>query len=323
MEFIMKSIKLLFVSLFVFFAMSASAMAKPISVGIVQLFENGAFTDMKDGFIGHMRKVGYDESKMTFDIKSAQGDATNLNSICQSMVDAGHDFIVAIATPAAQAMVNLESDIPTFFISLSNPVGARVISDMAKPDKNATGTSNAIPLEQIFDLADKLTPGIKTYGLLYTTSEINAVTTINLVKKYLDSKGLKYKEAIITNSAEVQQATQSLVGSVDALFIPNDSVIQSAMPLVAEVAREAKLPTYCSSNVTVEEGGLTAVAISDVRIGEVTAEMAVKYLNGTKIEDIPSVVVPATDTMINKTTADAIGITIPTDIEGLLIFEEK
>ncbi len=319
----MKTIKLLLLSLFVFCAMNVNAFAKPISVGIVQLFENGAFEDMKEGFIGTMRKNGYDESKMTFDIKSAQGDATNLNSICQSMVDAGHDFIVAIATPAAQAMVNLESDIPTFFISLSNPVAAKVITDMNKPDKNATGTSNAIPLELIFNLADKLTPGIETFGLIYTTSEINAVSTINLAKEYLDSKGIKYKEAVITNSAEVQQATQSLVDSVDALFIPNDSVIQSAMPLVAEVAREAKIPSYCSSNVTVEDGGLAAVSISDIRIGEVTAEMAIKYLNGTKIEDIPSVVVPATDTMINKTTADAIGMPIPTDIEGLLLFEDK
>ena len=74
------------------------------------------------------------------------------------------DLVVTIATPASQAMVNLESDIPVFFISVSNPVGARIISDMEKPDKNATGTSNAIPVNEIFDLADQLTPGCKTYG---------------------------------------------------------------------------------------------------------------------------------------------------------------
>ncbi len=317
------ALSLLILSANIFSPLANSAQAEPVSVGIIQFIENGAFADMREGFISHMRKNGYDESKMTFDFKSAQGDSTNLNSIAQAMVSEGHDFIVAIATPSAQAIVNMESDIPVFFIALSNPVGARVISDMAKPDKNATGTSNAIPIEEIIAFADKLTPGIETYGLLYTTSEINAVTTIEKMKKYLDSIGKNYKEAIITNSAEVQQATQSLVGSVDAFYIPNDSVIQSAMPLVAEVAREAKIPAYCSSNVTVEEGGLAAISISDIAIGEITADMAIQYLNGKKIEEIPALTVPAKDIMINKTTADAIGLAIPTDIEGLILFEDK
>ena len=66
------------------------------------------------------------------------------------MADSGVDLIATIATPATQAMVNLETDIPVFFIAVSNPVGAGVITDMEKPDKNATGTSNAIPVEDIF-----------------------------------------------------------------------------------------------------------------------------------------------------------------------------
>ncbi len=318
----MKSLKVLLLSLFVAFSLNVQAVsAEPISVGIVQFIENGAFTDMREGFINHMRAMGYDESEMVFDFKSAQGDSTNMNSICQSMVDAGHDLVVAIATPSAQAMVNLESDIPVFYISVSNPVAARIISDMEHPDKNATGTSNAIPVNLIFDLAEQITPGLTSYGLLYTTGEINAVSTIEQVKEYLTSIGIEYREAIVTNSAEVQQSAQSLVGSVDAFFIPNDSVIQSAMVLVGEVTREAGIPVYCTSNVTVEQGGLATIAISDVRIGEITADMAIEYLNGTPISEIPSQVVPATDIIINSTTAEAIGVAIP-DIEGLIITED-
>lgn len=73
--------------------------------------------------------------------------------------------------------------------------------------------------------------------MLYNTSEINSVSTVENAKKYLDDQGLSYKEAVVTNSSEVQQAAQSLAGEVDAIFVPNDSVIQSAMPMVTEVAR--------------------------------------------------------------------------------------
>ena len=102
---------------------------------------------------------------------------------------------------------------------------------MDHPDKNATGTSNAIPVSDIFALSNQLTPDCKTFGFLYCTSEVNSVNTIEAAKEYCDANGLSYKEATVTNSSEVQQAAQSLVGSVDAIFVPNDSVIQASMTL--------------------------------------------------------------------------------------------
>ena len=95
--------------------------AEKIDIGIIQLIENGAFNDMREGFIQQMKEKGYDDSTANFHYKNAQGDSTNLNTICQEMVDNGMDLVVTIATPASQAMVNLESDIPVFFISVSQP----------------------------------------------------------------------------------------------------------------------------------------------------------------------------------------------------------
>jgi putative ABC transport system substrate-binding protein len=285
-----------------------------IHVGIVQLVENGAFTDMREGFIARMRELGYDETKMEFDYKNAGGDAATLNSICQTMVDGKKDIIVTIATPAAQAIVNMESGIPVFFISVSNPVGAGIITDMAKPDKNATGTSNAIPVDEIFKLSDKLTPGCTTYGLIYSTGEINSVTTIENAKKYMDANGLSYQEAVVTASSEVQQAAQSLAGSVDAIFVPNDSMVQSALPQVAEVAKDAKIPVYGSSAVMVASGAFATISIDDTTIGAMTADMADTFLKGTPIEQIPAVVVSEFTTVVNKTTAAAIGVELSQDV---------
>lgn len=285
-----------------------------INVGIIQLADNGAFTDMRDGFIARMRELGYSEDQMVFDYKNANGDTATLNSICQTMVDEKKDFIVSIATPASQAIVNMASGIPVFFISVSNPVGAGIITDMSKPDKNATGTSNAIPVSEMFKLADQLTPGVKTYGLIYNTGEINSVTTINNAKAYMDANGLSYKEAVVTASSEVQQAAQSLAGEVDAFFVPNDSMVQSAMPQVAEVAKDAKIPVYGSSAVMVASGAFATISIDDTTIGSMTADMADQFLHGTPIEQIPSVTVSDFTTVINKTTADAIGVTLSQDV---------
>lgn len=288
--------------------------AQVLQVGIIQLADNGAFTDMREGFIARMRELGYSEEEMVFDYKNANGDAATLNSICQTMADDKKDLIVTIATPATQAMVNLDSGIPVFFISVSNPVGAGVVTDMSKPDKNATGTSNAIPVSEMFKLSDRLTPGMETYGLIYNTGEINSVTTIEAAKAYMDENGLSYQEAVVTASSEVQQAAQSLAGGVDAFFIPNDSMVQNAMAQVAEVARDAKIPVYGSSAVMVASGAFATISIDDPTIGGMTADMVHQYLGGAAIGDIPAVVVSDFTTVINKTTADAIGVELSGDV---------
>ena len=298
------------------------AVDEKLTVGVVQLIDNGAFEDMREGFIARLQELGYTEDKCEIYYKNAQGDAANLNAICQEMVDKDVDLIAAIATPAAQSAVNLQSDIPVVFISVSNPTGAGIITDMAHPDKNATGTSNAIPVSEMFKLADRLTPGCQTYGLLYTTGEINAVTTINDAKAYMDANGIKYVEKVVSNSSEVQQAAQSLVGSVDAIFCPNDSVVQAAMPQIAQIAREAKIPVYGSSAVMVNSGAFATISISDTEIGAISADMADQILKGTPVSEVPAKVVDVFTTVINQNTADAIGASLSDDVKANAVLVE-
>ena len=298
----------------------SDADGEKLKVGIVQLIDNGAFEDMRDGFIQELLDKGYGEDKVEIIYKNAQGDATNLNTICQEMVDSQVDLVATIATPASQAMVAMESDVPIVFISVSNPIGAGLLTTMEQPDKNATGTSNAIPIEDIFALSEDLTPGMQTYGLLYCTNEVNSVTTIENAKNYLDEKGLQYVEQIVTNSSEVQQAAQALVGNVDAIFVPNDSVIQAAMPLVAEVARDAKIPVYGSSAVMVNSGAFATVAITDTEIGMISADMAIAHFEGKEMADIPALVVPANAIVVNEDTAEALGVTLSDEQKADITF---
>ena len=285
-----------------------------IRVGIIQMADNGAFTDMREGFIDRMRELGYDESKMTFIYRNALGDMTTLVANCEATLDDGVDVAVTIATPPTQAFLNLDSGVPQFFISVSNPVGAGVITDMAHPDMNATGTSNAIPVSEMFKLADQLTPGCKVYGLLYCQSEINSVTTAQQAKEYMDQNGLTYVEQMVTNVSEVQMAVDVLLEQVDAIFVPNDSVIQTAMTVVADSAADMGVPVYGSSAVMVQSGAFATISIGDREIGAITADMVHAYLTGTPIEEIPAVVVDEFTLVINQTTADMIGVEIPEEV---------
>lgn len=314
--------KLIAMLLTLVFTLSFAYADDMIHVGIIQMADNHAFTDMREGFIDHMRELGYDESRMTFTYRNALGDMTTLVANCEAALDDGIDVAVTIATPPTQAFCNLDSGVPQFFISVSNPVGAGVIADMTHPNMNATGTSNAIPVEEMFKLADQLTPGCQVFGLLYCQSEINSVTTANQAKAYMDANGLEYVEQVVTNVAEVQMAVDVLLETVDAIFVPNDSVIQTAMSVVADSAAEMGVPVYGSSAVMVQSGAFATISISDRDIGGITADMLHIYLTGTPIEEIPAIVVNEFTMVINQTTADLIGAEIPADVLAAAVIVE-
>ncbi|MEO1815566.1 MAG: ABC transporter substrate-binding protein [Acetobacterium sp.] len=287
---------------------------KKLKVGVIQTIENGAFDAMRDGFIQELRDQGYSEEQMEIVVKNAQGDASAMNTIAQEMSDGTYDLVATVATPATQAFVNMKSETPQVFIAVSDPVKAGIVTTMENPDYNATGTSNPIPVAKIIDLSKTMTPVIKTFGIIYNTSEVNSVSTVNKAKEYMTAQGYEIVEAVVTNSSEVKQAIDGLLSQVDAVFIPNDSVIQNAMPTVAEAAKAAKKPVYGSSAVMVNSGALATVAIGDAAIGATSADMAIEILKGKTPAEIPAVAVEATDTVINQTTSDAIGIQISAEL---------
>lgn len=289
----------------------ALAEEKP-TIGIIIQKENGAFLDMKEGILATLAENGYTEETAEIVYQCAQGDATALATIANSMD--GYDLVFTIATPATQQFVNLESDTPVFFCAVSAPVAAGVITDMATPDKNATGTSNAIPVDNIFALAQALTPDVECFGLIYSTSETNAVNTIESCKQYLDAQGIRYVAKTINSSADVATVTEALISDgCDAIFVPNDSNVQAGVTALAELCMEYKIPTYCSSATTVASGCMATIAIDDVGIGVKTAELALQYLNGTPVAEIPAIVVDADYVSVNTAMLEALTLDLGGD----------
>ena len=285
-------------------------------VGLVLLVENGAFLDMKSGIISGLEKAGYVEGKnLTINYQCAFGDGGTLARICSDMDDGTYDLVFTIATPTTQAFVNLESETPCIFCSVANPVAAQVMSALDTPDMNATGTSNAIPSGDILSLGLTITPDVKTFGLIYCTSEVNAVSAMESAKAFLDANGYSYVEKTVTNSGEVSMATQVVLDAgVDAIFVANDSVVQSAVEALVELANDAGVPTYACSATTVLSGCLATLAMSDVAIGEQTADIAVEVLAGTPVSEIPAVVVPADIVSVNADTLAALGLELPASL---------
>lgn len=287
------------------------ATAKSAKFGIVvQTGANGAFVDMKDGIIAKMKEAGYTDA--TYDYKDAQGDASTLSTIISAMDDGSYTAIFTIGTACTQTLVNLGSDTPCFFCAVSAPVEAKVITDMKVPDKNATGTSNAIPVSDIIEMGYKITPDVKKWGFVYSTSQVNAVDTVESAQAYLKEKGVEYDSATVETSADVKSAAETLISNgCDVIFVPNDAIVQDGVAALAQVCEEEGIPTYASSATTVNSGCLATLAIDDKGIGEKTAEKCIEYMNGTPVSQIPSEVVGIDYCTFNASVAKTLGIKTP------------
>lgn len=284
-------------------------------IGILQIVEHPSLNEIRESIIKQLEEKGFkDGENIIIDYQNAQGDQTVLKSVAQKFVNNKYDLIIAIATPSAQAVVSETKEIPILFSAVTDPIGAGIITNFERPGGNVTGTSNAVSAEKVMELAKQITPNIKKIGTIYNASETNAVWIINSLKEYAAKNNLTVFEATVTGSSEVQQAANSLVGKVDALFIPNDNTVATAMLSVSQIAIKAKLPVYVTADSLVRDGGMATYGINYTILGQETADMAVEVLNGRRAGDIAAKTMSNMNIYLNKDTAEAIGIELPNEL---------
>ncbi|MCM8900728.1 ABC transporter substrate-binding protein [Caldicoprobacter algeriensis] len=299
-----------------FIACSQTASSnKVIKIGISQLVEHPALDSAREGFIEALKEAGYEDGKnIKIDFQNAQNDITNAQTIARKFVDEKVDMILAIATPAAQAAANVTKDIPILITAVTDPVSAGLAESLEKPGRNVTGTTDMNPVAEQIKLVKDLVPDAKNVGILYNSGEINSKVQVDIAKQAAKEYDLNIIEATVSNSNEVSQATQSLMGRVDAIYVPTDNTIVSSIGAVIKVANEHKVPVIGSERGQVEAGAVATKGIDYKELGKQTGRIAVEIIKGKKPQDIPIEGAKNVTLIINQKAAETIGLTIPKEI---------
>lgn len=294
---------------------SSGSTEKMITIGITQIVEHPALDSAREGFIKALKDNGYVEGKnVTFIQENAQGDMSTAQTIAKKFVDKNVDLIFSIATPTTQAVKKATSTIPIVFTAVTDPVAAGLVSSLDKPGGNVTGTSDMEPINDQLKLIKDLVPGAKRIGIIYNAGEVNSTVQVNIAKDDAASLGYSIVEATVSNSSEVNQAAQSLVGKVDAIWLPTDNTVASSIAAIIKVANSAKIPVVAAEKGMVEGGSLATLGISYSDLGYQAGLMAIKILNGEKPANIKVETAKDLQLIINQKEADAIGLKIPDSI---------
>lgn len=284
-----------------------------LRVGVIQLTQHTSLDEIYASFEAQLLQEAAGAGlSVEIDYQNGQGEPSNINTICQKFVADKVDIIVAIATPAAQgaAAAAEGSGIPIVFSAVTDPVVAQLLTNPDAPEGNITGTSDAIPVDKIFELAKELTPDVKSFGVIYNMGEPNSVEVLADVKEYLASTDITLVEGAITSSAEVQMSAKNLLDKCDAIFVPIDNTVATAMSVLAQEAIAAGKPVYVAADSLVHDGGLASVGVNYTQLGAKTADMVIKVLQGTAIKDIPVEILQDASVTVNADTAKAVGVDV-------------
>ena len=290
---------------------SAASAQKMIRIGEYQIVSHPALDDDGKGFAAALKEEGYVEGKnVTFNRQNAQGDQANCAIIARKFEDDKVDLIHAISTPCAQASVKVSKTIPIVFSSVTDPVATGIVPKMGKTGTHVTGVSDRWPITLQCQKYAELLPNIKNWGTIYNPGDVNVTFHIKEMKEAVEKMGGKLIEAHVASSAEVMQATQSLVGRVQAIHISSDNTCVSAFESVVKVCNENKIPLFVGDTGSVPRGAIAAYGLDYFLIGYTAGKQAAKILKGANPGEVPAGMASGYSLWINLKAAELQGAKI-------------
>ena len=263
-----------------------SSDVKTYKVGICNYVDDASLNQIVENIESQLKVAG-EQYNVNFDVtvQNCNADASVMNQIISNYISTPVDLMVGVATPVAVAMQAATEDnkIPVVFAAVSDPVGTGLVADKDAPGANVTGTSDYLNTDAIMDLILANKADTKNVALLYDMGQDSSKTPIENAKKYLDAKGISYKEYTGTNVTEVQQAVATIIkDGADAVFTPTDNTIMTAELSIYEDLAKAGIPHYTGADSFALNGAFLGYGVDYAALGQKTADMIADILVNSK-----------------------------------------
>jgi putative ABC transport system substrate-binding protein len=282
------------------------------SVSVTQIVEHPSLNAVRDGLKEELIAAGFIPDKtLKWQWESAQGNTATATQIAQKFAGENPNVIVAISTPSAQSAAQAAKQIPVVFSAVTDPIKAKIVTQLAQPGGMVTGVRDFTPADQHLDLIAKILPQADRIGVIYNAGESNSVSIVDLLKQAAPARQMTIVEATVSNSAEVANAAKSLVGRADVIYIPTDNTLVSALNSVLQVGVQHKLPVFSGDNESVEKGAIASLGFNYHDIGKQTGKIVVRVLNGENPGDIAVESPAKVELAINPQAAQQMGVNIP------------
>ncbi len=330
----MKSLfKLLLIIFVVVFAILSLIWLKPFQesstkpditvVAVTQIVAHPAVDSVREGIKEVLTRAGYkDGENLRWIYENAHGNIATANQIAHKFAGLNPHVIVAITTPSALAVLSAVGNTctPVVFAAVTDPVEAKLVDTLDRPGKNVTGTSDKPPIKEQIALIREILGTEKSIhlGILYNSGEANSVQQVEIASQAAQELGIKVTVRSVDNATKVLAAAQSLLSDVDAIYVPLDNVVASALPALVNICLNnpmgKKIPVFASDPEGVRQGAIATVGFTHYDEGLLAGAIVLRILGGEPAETISVQSPHPASIYLNKTSAEKLGITLPADL---------
>jgi len=272
------------------------------------MVDAGRYPDLIQG----LREQGYVEGKhFVLEARFAEGKADRLNALAAELVQSKVDLILSTGTPASHAAKRATATIPIVITATTDPVGEGFAASLARPGANITGMATGVEdtIQKLVELLMLAAPKVKRIAAITNPASSVHTPLLALVQSAARKSGKQVLPVAVRTPEEIERGFATMARErADAVIIFLDAFLFQQRTQFAALALKHRLPSISQFSQFPEVGGLMSYG-SDLNDNFRRAGVFVdKILKGTKPGDIPFEQPTRYSLVVNRKTANTLGI---------------
>ena len=294
-------------------AARARQSAMPV-IGLMGAGSAAAQSHLTSAFLQRLRELGWTEGReLRIEYRWAEGRPRRFAEIAAEFVRLKVDLILTHNTPPTLAAKQATSVIPIVFATAGDPVGTGIVASLARPGGNITGLSGqaADTAGKRVELLRELIPDLRHLAILADVDSPFTTRDVDETQGAARTLGLEAIAFEIRRREDIAAAFKALQGRAQALYVSTGPLAFVNRTRINTFALAARLPTMHGVREPVEAGGLICYGPNWPFMWGRAADFVDKILRGAKPADIPVEQPTKFELVVNLSTAEALGITVP------------
>jgi putative ABC transport system substrate-binding protein len=297
---------------------SAQTAGKTYHVGILVAVTSPAAVAARDGLAKELAHRGFvPDQNLVIDIHSAEGKAERLPEIAKQMVVGGTDIIVTFGYPAAHAAEEATKTVPIVVIYAGDPVETGLAASFSRPGGNLTGLSDMASELSVkrLELLKSAVPSLKKIAMLWNADDLGMTTRYRAAAAAASTLGVEVESLGVREPDDFGAAFTAMTSAMpDGMLMVTDVLTVLNRKRVFEFAAAHHLPAIYEFDFLVRDGGLMSYGPDGREVVGRVADLVERILKGAKPADLPFEQPARFLFVINKKTADALGIALPASL---------
>ena len=270
-----------------------------------------------DSLRAGLQNLGWVENR-TFRIEARfETSPERLRARAAEVVSSAPDIIVVNTNAATTAVKQLTQTIPIVFAGVGDPVAGGLVASLNRPGHNVTGITNLFFSlgGKWLELLKELTPDLKRVAVMYNADVSAREDWFDAIAETAPMFRVTPTKLAVRNATDIEQTIEKFAAEPNGgLIVVPPGLVGVERDLLLRLARERKLPAIYPMRAYAADGGLMSYGADSADLFRQSASYVDRILRGTRPADLPVQAPDKFEFAINRSSAIAMGLTIPTNL---------